>query len=342
MPRVQPSAPVVATRAAAAPHKTVEIVSERAALPKIKELIKSAKKTIDIVAYNFYSESGDVKDIAQQLIQKKKDNPNIQIRVFIEGDHGDGAARNMKTVALLKAAGIDVVVDSKNLITHAKGICIDSQTVLAGSTNLTNTSLDQNNETNALVSSPAIGKAWRKYIDTLVADPTHLHASTTKIGKVSLLTDDAYYDQLMTMVKSCKKGDTLDAVMYYISSSPNDKKTQALLSELEKAAGRGVTIKMYLEQDNSGFAPDITASNRKVAERLRKAGIEIHFDPADKITHAKAIVKNKKEALLGSTNWSASDFDGRHQLNWHITDESAAADVAAWIENKMATETGDG
>src|SRR5690349_41266 len=112
MPRIDHRTNVThATRTA--PTKAT-MVNERDALPKIKELIAGAQKSIDVVAYNFYSEKGDVKDIADALIARKKAKPDLAIRVFIEGDHGDGAARNLKTVALLKAAGIDVVVDSKN------------------------------------------------------------------------------------------------------------------------------------------------------------------------------------------------------------------------------------
>src|SRR5262249_25580970 len=259
-------------------HAMASLVNERDALPKIKELITQAKKSIDVVAYNFYSEDGDVKALAQQLIQKKKDNPNIAIRAFIDDDHGPHAARNLKTVDLLRAGGIDVIVDSDKLITHAKGIGIDGHTVLAGSTNLTNTSLDKNNEINALVTSPVLAKAWKSYVDALVADPDHLHPTKTKSGNVTMLTDDAYYDELMRMVTTSKSGDTLDAVMYYISDSKNDPKTQALLQALEDASGRGVKIRIYLEQDASGFAPDITASNKRVATRLQAKGIDITFD----------------------------------------------------------------
>jgi phosphatidylserine/phosphatidylglycerophosphate/cardiolipin synthase-like enzyme len=246
----------------------------------------------------------------------------------------------LKTVALLKAAGIDVVVDSQNLITHAKGIGVDGKTVLAGSTNLTNTSLDKNNEINALVTSPKLAKAWHDYVTSLVNDPTALHPSSTTAGKVTMLTDSAYYDQLMNLVKSSGKGDTLDVVMYCISNDPKDTKTQALLAELEAAQKRGCTIKMYLEQDASGFAPGITRDNIKVAERLKQSGIEVHFDEPDQITHAKGIVKNGTIALMGSSNWTKSDFDERHQVNWLINDPLFASTLTSWIDNKIKTESG--
>ena len=163
------SASSVSSFTAAGPG--VKVIDNGAYFGELTKLLAGAKTSIDIVQYNFFSESGNGKQIAQQLIELKKKNPALQIRLFIEADHGDGAARNQKTMKLLEAAGIEVVPDSDNIVTHAKGVCVDSRYVLAGSHNLSNTWMGKNNEVSLSLDSPELAKAYEQYFERLVKDP---------------------------------------------------------------------------------------------------------------------------------------------------------------------------
>jgi phosphatidylserine/phosphatidylglycerophosphate/cardiolipin synthase-like enzyme len=318
---------------AGATNPPVKVVANRDYLPQLMSMLDSAKKSIDIVQYNLYSESGDAKSIVDKLVALKQKNPALKIRVFIEGDHGDGAKRNLLSVKTLQAAGIDVQLDSKNLVTHAKGVCVDGTKVLAGSTNMTNTSMDQNNEVSLAIDSAAVGKAYESYFAQLLKDPSALHSGKSQVGNLTLLTDAAYYPQLLTTIKSAKK--TLDASMYDFNFGGDDAKAKSVMDELVAAAKRGVKVRVMLEQSSSDFAPEITAANKKAYAYLQANGVDVHLDSPTQISHQKFIVGDGKDVLLGSSNWTTSDFDQRHQINWHVKDAGLGSQLVQLLAGEI-------
>jgi phosphatidylserine/phosphatidylglycerophosphate/cardiolipin synthase-like enzyme len=332
--------PVELTGASAAKRtssaKGVKVIDNDAYFPELTKLLGGAKKSIDLVQYNFFSESGHGQQVAQQLIQLKKDNPKLKIRLFIEADHGDGAARNQTTMKLLSDAGIDVVPDSKNLITHAKAVCVDGRYVLAGSHNLTNTSMDKNNEVSLSLDSPALATGYEQYFQQLVDDPSHLHPSTVTSGNVTMFTDTAYEEQLLSTIKGAKS--TLDASMYDLNFTGSDPKAQEVMDALADAAKRGVKVNLMLEQGTPDFAPDITKANEAAAKWLQDKGVTVHLDSPTQISHQKFIIADSSSVLMGSTNWTKSDFDQRHQVNWLVKDPATAKQLRNILQNEIATE----
>jgi phosphatidylserine/phosphatidylglycerophosphate/cardiolipin synthase-like enzyme len=334
-----------APRAALALDTTVAAAGARRLLPAadylpvLKQLIAGAKSSIDIVQYNFYSESGQVKELTQQLIDEKRQNPSLNIRVFVEADHGDAAPRNVATLRALEAAGITVVRDSPERVTHAKAVVVDGRYVVAGSHNLSNTSLTKNNEVSLLLDSPVLAKAVSGYIDDLVEDSSRTRRTSATDGPVKLVTDTGYFRELIEMVRGAKT--TLDVSMYYVGVGAKDHdKVSELMTELKKARARGVKVRVYLEQSDA-FAPVITSNNLVAAEKLKAMGAEVHFDPPGKISHSKFVVTDRKQILMGSTNWSDDDFSRRHQLNWRIEDPRMARQLSALLTDKILHESAD-
>lgn len=327
----------LATPAARASRSNpVKVIDNDAYFDQLTQMLAGAKKSVDLVEYNFFSESGHGQQLAQQLIQLKKDNPALKVRLFIEADHGDGAARNQKTMTLLKNAGIEVVPDSKNLVTHAKVVCVDSKQVLAGSHNLTNTSMDKNNEVSLAIHSPALAAGYEQYFESLVTDPSHLHPSTVTSGHVTMFTDTAYEENLLTLIKGAKH--TLDASMYDLNFTGKDPKAQEVMDALADAAKRGVKVNLMLEQGTPDFAPEITQANKAAAKWLQDRGVTVHLDQPGQISHQKFIVADSSHALLGSTNWTKSDFDQRHQVNWLVRDTAVAKQLRNILRDEIGTE----
>lgn len=323
---------------AASTSAKTKIVDNQQYLPELMSLLDTAKKSINLVQYNFFSESGDAKSIADKLIALKQAKPHLQIHVFVEGDHGDAATRNHATAEKLKAAGIDVQYDSTNLVTHAKAVSVDGKKVLAGSHNLTNTSMGKNNEVSLSLDSPVLAKAYDNYFAQLKADPSHVHPSVTKSGHVTMITDTAYEAQLLDVIRSAKK--TLDASMYDFNFTANDPKAQEIMSALKEAVGRGVKVNLWLEQSgDKNLAPQITLNNQAAARALTAAGATVHLDSPDQISHQKFIVKDSAEVLMGSTNWTQSDFDKRHQINWRLADPRLAAQLKGILQHEIDTES---
>jgi phosphatidylserine/phosphatidylglycerophosphate/cardiolipin synthase-like enzyme len=329
------------TAAASTTHhasSTHTIIDNQQYLPELMKLLDGATRSINIAQYNMYSESGDAKSITDKLIELKQAKPELKIRVFLEGDHGSGAVRNQATAAKLKAAGIEVMYDSTNLITHEKVVSVDGKHVLAGSHNMTNTSMDKNNEVSLSLDSATLAKAYDTYFDQLESDPTHVHPSTMKSGNVTMITDTAYEAQLLDVIKSAKT--SLDASMYDFNFTANDPKAQEIMSALKDAMGRGVKVNLWLEQStDTALEGQITANNEAAMKALTAAGATVHLDSPDQISHQKFIISDSSEVLMGSTNWTENDFDKRHQVNWRIADKNMATQLKGILQNEIDTES---
>ncbi|HVO29956.1 MAG TPA: phospholipase D-like domain-containing protein, partial [bacterium] len=330
----------------------VTVVPGENYLDAVNKLLDSATTSIDIHQFNFFTENGPIKQLAQRLIQMKKDNPALKIRIALEsvkdGDKPDGvAARNAATKKMFDGTGIDVFdvhgVDGTDGVSHAKVIVVDGKSVLAGSTNWSNTSTTKNNEMNLRVDDPAFACKATSWFDDVIAAPGKPHGSSVTDGDVTMMTDTAYFANALSLVKHTKKGDTLDMSRYWFKST--DPQPAQLLAALRAAAARGVKIRVFLEHSDT-IAPGVTAANLKSAAALiapvsgaNAVPIQVFFDPLAKISHTKMLIVNKSTVLVGSTNWAAGDLDDCHQVNWLVKkDPSVAGPMDAWLDKRITTE----
>lgn len=82
-----------------------------------------------------------------------------------------------------------------------------------------------------------------------------------------------------------------------------------VLEALKEALGRGVRVRLV----GSPADPDDTYFIAG-AEELKRAGAEVRYLPSPYV-HAKVIVKDQKEALLGSLNLSANSIHANRELS---------------------------
>jgi phosphatidylserine/phosphatidylglycerophosphate/cardiolipin synthase-like enzyme len=339
-----------ATGACVATGKPVRtVVPGESYLPAVNALLDSATTSIDILEFNFFTDSGPIKALADKLIAMKKANPALKIRVAMESEK-DGTdphgvkGRNAATEAYFKDTDIDVFevrgVDGTNGVSHTKALVVDGTKVLAGSTNWSNTSTTKNNEMNMRVDSAAFGCAFTKYFDDVISAPGVSHPSTTKDGPVTMLTDTTYDAAALKLINSAKADGTIDFSMYWFSYKTDaDTQAKAIFDALVAAAKRGVTVRGFLEHNGDpAIAPGVTKVNERVAPLLAAAGVQMYFDPPGKISHAKMLIVDKKTVLTGSTNWAAGDLNDCHQVNWLIKDKKVAAEMSAWLDDRIKNE----
>jgi hypothetical protein len=101
-----------------------------------------------------------------------------------------------------------------------------------------------------------------------------------------------------------------------------------------------VKVNLWLEQSgDKNLAPQITLNNQAAATALEAAGATVHLDSPDQISHQKFIIKDSAEVLMGSTNWTESDFDKRHQINWRVADPKLAKQLKGILQNEIDTES---
>ncbi len=108
---------------------------------------------------------------------------------------------------------------------------------------------------------------------------------------------------------------SIDLVMYLLTD-------RQVLSALEGAERRGVQVRALLEQHPFGQA----AANDATYSRLQRAGIAVRWtSPRFKLTHEKAAVIDRREALILTLNMTASAFSRNRE---YAAVDSTPEDVA--------------
>ena len=310
--------------------------------------------SIDVLHFNFFTEKGHTREIADRLIAIKRQQPSLKIRIVLEGakdaDRPLGAAtRNILTGQYFAESGISVSFISGlrqgeiEGVTHAKAIRIGNY-LLSGSTNLTNTSLDKNNEINLLVHSENLAKSFERYVGDLIEDSTQLRAVTVEDQGLSMITDNLFLERAVSLIQGAVSGDALDFTTYFFAyRNETDVDAKKIFDNILAAKERGVKVRIYLERSsNPAINQSITTSNLKVAKQFADAGItSIYLDPLEKISHAKIIRvtgPSHQAALIGSTNIYRGDFDENHQVNFLITDSVLVKALNAFLTQRFAYE----
>lgn len=298
--------------------KKISVVTDQDYLPVLLSLLSKAKKSIDIMAYSFaigsaagkHSEKGAPYQIAEKLIEmKKKLGDKITIRLFTEGLR-ETVERNSVTARHLEKNGVEVVYGS----THAKGFCIDKKIVFFGSTNLTNQSIMKNGEANLLIKDAKIAKEFLRYMDYHWEGGGHGGI----VLKEPFIADGGFKDVLIDMVDRAKK--YVEFSIYFFNHKEIEK-------AIIRAHERGVKVRGFIHQ-HASFALSYIWANRSTVKRMKAAGIEdLHWGPVHTFSHAKYIVADRKEFMLGTGNWLVEDVHIHPQLYVHMKDASVAKEL---------------
>lgn len=296
----------------------VKLITDQSYLSTLLSLLEQAKSSIDIISYSFaigsaggrHSQKGAPYLIAQKLIElKEKYGDKIRIRLFTEGVR-ETYERNRVTAQFLKKASVEIVYGS----THAKGLCVDQEVVLFGSTNLTQQSITKNFEANLLIKDKIFARGFNKYFTHLWNGGEH--------GEIKLcspfLADGDFKDVIIKMIKSAKR--SIHFSIYFF----NHKEIE---ESLIQAHLRGVKIRGFIHQHQS-FAMSYIWANKSTVKRLRIKGIEdLHFGPPYTFSHSKYIVVDGKEFALGTGNWLVEDVEIHPQLYFHLVDPKISKEL---------------
>lgn len=311
---------------------TVQAVFDREYEPLLISLIQKSRVSIYASHFSFFTEKTFCSEIVQALIRAKE--RGVAITIFLEGNKKGSGERNAKTRKKLGKLGIDVVLNSSRKLAHAKLFVIDGEWVLAGSTNLSYSSMQKNNESNILVKSKVIARTLEKYIKDLVADSDREITTDSGMDKqIMAVTDGNFFPYALDLIRDSKEEICVTTYLFdYLTYDP-DSYIARLFYELVQAKKRGVDIHIFLEQSVFNFNLHIHNKNLASAKFLRRNGVKnIRFDQPDRVTHCKIIISDKKRALLGSTNWYWHDLDSAHQVNFLIEEPRTVQQLTDYFE----------
>lgn len=286
---------------------TIEAVNNTQYYPTLCKLIKKAKKKIYILGLSMDSRKAKSKNLIKLL--KKAHKREVTIKVLLEGDKGWLGKNNRKTIKILQAKGIQAKPGSRGRLIHAKLIIVDKQ-VLIGSTNLTQNSMDNNNEVNFLLRSTDAHNFYTRYFQKLWKNSKQKLSMIKKSAKDNAIyfTNGKFLDLALSMIDNAKKEICL--MMYMFKA---DHPVTKLINKLIEAKKRGVKVKIVLEGTyRNAFNAHIHRFNKYTAKLLKKGGIRVVFDHPRQITHSKLLICDKK-VLISSHNWYYKGILKHHQ-----------------------------
>lgn len=110
---------------------------DKTAVDKLKKMIQTAKKTVQVAMFTFTRE-----DLAESLIEAR--DRGVKVEVVI--DKGTAINASKKIVALLQKKKIPVVLCDKGGLMHHKFVLIDDKTLAHGSANWTKAAFEKNDD----------------------------------------------------------------------------------------------------------------------------------------------------------------------------------------------------
>lgn len=284
-------------------------------LPTLLAMINGAKKRVDFIQLEWQYKPA-VKRIQDALRVALK--RGVRVRGLIE----DHIEFNVRSVEFLRKYGIDAKLDTPQKMMHNKLFIVDGRDVLLGSTNITQNSIERNNETNVFIRDPAIGSVFEEYFEKLWEDSEREPGiEPFSSGAVKVIFNRSYFTEVIRLFKEAKG--TIHVLLYgmsYDERNPSSKKSR-LVDALIAAAGRGVDVKVIL--DKSDYNEIINKVNEKSKKHLEAGGVDVRFDDKYVTSHAKLIMVDGA-VVIGSMNWGYDALERRNECSVIIRDKAVS------------------
>jgi len=159
-------------------------------------------------------------------------------------------------------------------------------------------------------------KWWGALILVLVVAPCSglaLASPPCPVASAELLEDDRLEKQLSSLIKKAKEEIWVGNYSFKAGehrNSPPDR----LLRELVNAHRRGLKVHVLLERPEERGS-DLARDNERSARLLQKGGVPVYWDRADRRSHMKVAVVDKRFVIIGSHNLTASGLRHNHELS---------------------------
>ncbi len=147
----------------------VEFLMDNRYFPRVKQLIDSAEKSVQVMMFeaSYYKKYPDSpsNQLIEALMNAAKRGLKVEVILDLRKNNERTTKRNLVTGEILKNAGVEVILDSKQITTHTKLLIIDSTIIICGSTNWTYNALTENHEVSAVIHDCESAKNLQNYFN---------------------------------------------------------------------------------------------------------------------------------------------------------------------------------
>lgn len=285
-------------------------VMDRAYKAAALDLINEARESLEIIQLEWHYDA-TVKEIQDALRDAKA--RGVTVRILIE----DNIDFNQTSLRYLNQFGLETRLDTPTRMLHCKLMLADRKKLLIGSTNLSGNSIDNNHESNVLITHPETATFFGHYFDALwsdsSADPELQPVSSENLRTV---INREHAGALSDLLESAQT--SIRVVMYGIKYyNQPDSSTDHLLDLLRDASARGVDTRVVL--DWSHYNDGLNRINQATADYLSQGGVATFRDEEEITTHAKIVVADDR-VYLGSANWGYDALERRNECGVILQD----------------------
>lgn len=290
--------------------------------------ITKATKSVYIEMYIFSEDTTATHDFITALTDRAR--AGVQVVMILDAFGSIGLSN--KTVTLLKTAGVEVRFFRHWIHrTHRKTIIVDGTRALVGGVNITRHAQNWD-DLQLEVSGPIVNRLLKVFARTY-----KLSGGTTK-----LLVRTQYLKRKhkvrMWILDHTPLANQLTLKQYYTNKLAEAKARitfitpyfiphQWLLDAMRDAVSRDITVELLVPEATESRIID--SINRHYTMKAVDVGVKLYI--TNGTNHAKAVLIDDKEGLIGSANIDSLSFDRNSELGIFFTDETTVQSLAKVI-----------
>ncbi len=289
------------------------------------ETASNAKKSIYLEMYIFQD---DMKEFDFSNLLKEKGRQGLRVRLILDSLASAGLSED--AVRELEGAGVEILYQSYLLHRmHRKVLVVDERIAFIGGVNLHQTSRFWN-DLMVRIKGTLVRKVVRSFVKSYInaggKDPALL-------GQNSKITETKMNNWIVEHSPVKKKFSFKRIYKRYLNKAeksiilitPYFIPKRWLSAALHQAVLRGVNVEALVPKSTDHFFVDRV--NYFYIYKLSKLGIKFYLEP--KMNHAKAIIIDGKEGMVGSQNLDFLSFDFNSEVGIFFKDSEAVSKLCS-------------
>lgn len=288
------------------------IVEPDDGLGPVRDFISSAQSTLLVKQFTFTEPS-----LVQAVIDRR--NAGVDVRVMLNAARSSGDRANDETFLTFQNAGVSVQWSNpKFYVTHEKSIVVDGVAAMVATYNLMIKYFTHTRDYGIITHNPV---HVAQITDVFNADWDHREFTPAEDGGLLWSNSNSRYHMARfidraTETLHVQHPKFVDAV---------------ILDRLVAAVERGVKVKVLCGGKHGISEWDILDTFSSL-RTLRRFGAKVHKQKNLRV-HAKLLIIDHREALVGSMNIDRSAFDLRRELGLTTDDPAVVARLLEAFEN---------
>lgn len=313
----------------------VDIVCNWMYADEVGWAIDEAEESIDVAMYLVVIQS-TVSWLVDKLVEAQ--DRGVEVRIIMDNDNdeeGADAGDDDYALTYLTGKGLDVKLDRQEKMMHSKMLIIDGRTVIVGSTNWSDNSINNNNEANARIDDTGVAGYFERFFEAAWDDASEdFELGAESYNGITPLVDRDYFPNVKDAIDGASE--RLFLLLYAFKLSDYDDSLQnRLFDAIVNASRRGVDVRVCLEY--SDWEDYINEMNQYTINKFKLQGVNAFFDDEWQITHSKLIVVDDA-TILGSTNWAYNALNFHHNADVIIDDRRFTADMVEFYADLWGVE----